>query len=197
MQSLTIIVSFAALFVSACSFLVAVLAYRRDRSKVRAWSRIYWHQQGPGVQYPVMYIRVVNKGRRAISILNLVKTARPHRWWEPLKQVEVPMGSDLREYMEEIHRKSVSHFAAIRLAEDESFEVVFKPKEFPDHFIFTHEDVVAIATRLFVEDVGGKCYSVRNARKHLKELAAGWEQLQELRHSEAAGKDTQPASSGL
>ena len=149
------------------------------------------------MQYPVMYIRVVNKGRRAISILNLVKTARPHRWWEPLKQVEVPMGSDLREYMEEIHRKSVSHFAAIRLAEDESFEVVFKPKEFPDHFIFTHEDVVAIATRLFVEDVGGKCYSVRNARKHLKELAAGWEQLQELRHSEAAGKDTQPASSGL
>ncbi|HEY0682994.1 MAG TPA: hypothetical protein VGD45_11740 [Steroidobacter sp.] len=175
MQQLPLIVSIVALLVSVCSFIVAVFAYRRDSSKIRAWSTLVWHAEGPDTHVPVMHIRVANVGRRPIYILNLVMRAGRSRWSQPLQQlaVEVSARADPVKYIEEVRRRSVAHVAALKLIEGDIYERIFRPEDCPD-FINTHEDPMIKAQRLLVEDVTGICYPVTKSEKHLKQLFSAW-----------------------
>lgn len=175
MQQLPVIVSIVALLVSACGFTVAVFAYRRDNSKIRAWSTLVWHAEGPGMHVPVMRIRVANVGRRPIYILNLVMRAGRSSWSQPLQlpAIEGSVRADPVKYIEEVWRRSVAHVAALKLIEGEIYELLFRPEDCPD-FINTHEDPVIEAQRLLVEDVTGTCYAVTKSEKHLKQLFAAW-----------------------
>lgn len=175
MQQLPVVISIVALLVSACGFTVAVLAYRRDNSKIRAWSTLIWHQEGPELSVPVVHVCIANVGRRPIFVLNLVMKRGGSRWSQPLQHpvVDESARSDPWKYIQEVRRKSVAHAAALKLIEGEIYELLFRPEDRPD-FINTHEDPVIFAQRLLVEDVTGACYAVTESEKHLKRLFAAW-----------------------
>lgn len=175
MQQLPIIISIVALLVSACGFTVAVLAYRRDNSKIRAWSTLVWHEEGPELSVPVMHVRAANVGRRPIFVLNLVMRSGRSNWSQPLQHpvVDESARTDALKYIQEIRRKSVAHVAAVKLIEGDVYELLLRPEDCPD-FINTHEEPVAYAQRLLVEDVTGTCYAVTKSDEHLKQLFAAW-----------------------
>jgi hypothetical protein len=173
-QLLSVIFSTIALFISACSFAVAVFSYRRDRARVRAWSTIVWIEAAPGVKIPNMYLRIANVGRRPVLMLNLVKRSGRTTWRQTLTDpVEhEPDGSPFL-HPDELQRRSVAHRAALRLGEGEVFELIFRPEDCPS-LVLTNEGSFAKASQLFVEEVAGTLHCVRDAGRNLPQLFAAW-----------------------
>jgi hypothetical protein len=96
-------------------------------------------------------------------------------WSQPLQHpvVDESARTDALKYIQEIRRKSVAHVAAVKLIEGDVYELLLRPEDCPD-FINTHEEPVAYAQRLLVEDVTGTCYAVTKSDEHLKQLFAAW-----------------------
>jgi hypothetical protein len=176
MQYITIIVAVVALLLSASSLAVSVLTYRRDRSKVRAWSKILWHENGPEPSTPVMQVRIMNVGRRPIALMHLVKKAGRNAWSRTLMRPQLN-AKDTFEVIQELERTSLAHIAAIKLAEGEVFEHAFRPEDC-DEFIASHLERPTYADILLIEDVAGKRYPVQNSAEHLKEMLAAWKPVE-------------------
>jgi hypothetical protein len=176
MQYVTIIVAVVALLLSASSLAVSILTYRRDRSKVRAWSMIVWRENGPEPSTPVMQVRIMNVGRRPIALMHLVKKAGRDTWSRTLMRPQLN-AKDAFEAIRELERTSLAHIAAIKLAEGEVFEIAFRPEDC-DEFIAVHLERPAYANTLLIEDVVGSRYPVQNSAEHLKEMIAAWKPVE-------------------
>src|SRR6478752_7834524 len=69
LQNLTTIVAVIALLFSFSGLTVSILAYRRDRSRVRAWSSVEWVPNGPETSTVRLRIRIANGGRRPVALM--------------------------------------------------------------------------------------------------------------------------------
>jgi hypothetical protein len=192
-QYVTAIVAVVALVLSAASFTLSVLTYRRDRSKVRAWSMIEWRNTGPETMTPTLRIRILNAGRRPIALMSLVMKSGTHLWFRTLMDPRIPM-NDVVEAMRELERSQLAHVAVIKLAEGEVFEIAFQVEDC-DEFLATHLDgnEYEVAETLLVEDAMGSRYPVRDSEKHLEEMMAAWNAA---RARVAAAKDARAGSKG-
>src|SRR5216683_2763332 len=119
------------------------------------------------METPVLHVRIQNKGRRPILILNLIMRAGRAKWSRYLNQpiMDMPNVRDGQTLIQEIARRHVAQAVAVKLAEDEVFELAFHPEDCRDEFIGTQWDPPAIAEKLLVEDVTGHCYSVRGSKR--------------------------------
>lgn len=166
------VISVIALSVSVCSFVIVLLAYRRDRTNVHAWSTISWWADRSDTGMPIMYVRIVNVGRRPVSMLNLVKVSPDATWSRSLWRAESggkPKVVDVETAVDYMQRRSVAHSAAITLGEGAVYELMFRPDDV-DEFIDDHEYEVRVAISLLIEDVTGKRYPVKNSVKNLQQL---------------------------
>jgi len=169
-----IVISTLALLVAAASFAVALLNYLRDRSKLQASSTIMWENQAGPSPTPAMFIRITNLGRRPVMILNLVKHAGKEKWWRTLQTPQLD-GELTQERLQEFQSKLLAHRVAVKLAEGETLELVFRPTdEDCAEFIFTHGAEALQAEELYVEDVSGKTYAVAGSQKGLATLLRAW-----------------------
>lgn len=179
MPDQTTLLALFALLVSVGSLTLSAVSLLRDRSRVVAWSKIMWHQGGTFEsprEVPVLHVFAMNDGRRPVSLLNLVKRNGKQLWWSGLQEPELSDRSltDAHAFIEELQRNSVAHLSSIRLEEGEIFEKVLKTKDCPS-FISLHGEKPQEASHLYVEDVRGKLYAVRDAKKHLKKLFDAWD----------------------
>ena len=166
----SVVISLLAFAVSVSSFAVSLLAYFRDRSKVRTWSEIIWDTSGIKHRTPFLHVYVVNEGRRPVVMLNLLKRHGASKWWAPIKQPN--LSEDIFEAIKQL-KKSPAQDVAVRLAEGEILEIVFDPDDCPE-FIADHEDPPVEATELQIQDVTGKIYPVKNSASGLKTLFEAW-----------------------
>jgi hypothetical protein len=172
MQLVPVYLSVFALVVAVGSFVVSILNYRRDSGKVLAWSTILHERSGstPESTTLVMRIRILNKGRRPVSILNLVMVADDVRWFTSFKRPDFGKKEiSAEEYFQEIYQRSAAHLLAIRLNEGEAFEVTYRPED-EYEFLHVREDDALLAKELLVEDLSGKIYPVRDSAKHLAQI---------------------------
>jgi hypothetical protein len=88
-------------------------------SGLRASSTIHWHQVGTKMETPVLHVRITNKGRRPILILNLVMRTQRAKWSRYLNQpiMEMPNVRDGQTLIQEIERRHVAQAVAVELAE--------------------------------------------------------------------------------
>jgi hypothetical protein len=171
-QYMSVILPIFALLLSAFSFAVSILTYRRDRSKVHAWSKIEWRENGPEPSTPVMRVRIMNVGRRPIALMHLVKKAGRNIWSRTLMRPQLD-AKDGFEVVRELERTSLAHIAAIKLAEGEVFEIAFRPEDC-EEFVATHLENPAYADTLLIEDVMVNRYPVQGAAEHLKKMMGHW-----------------------
>lgn len=170
MGQLPVYVSILALVVSVSSLILAALAYRRDRSNVRAWSNIVWQQMGPepNETSPMMHVRIVNLGRRPVLVLDLVMKNGRLTWRRSLKEPDFGKKViGVSDVVEMFHNKSAAHEVAVKLNEGEAFELVFREEDKYD-FILTSVDPIVFAEQLFIEDVSGARSPVESSKGHLR-----------------------------
>lgn len=173
MQNLTAIIAIVALLFSASSLTVSVLAYRRDRSKVRALSSIEWKGNGPEPDTMILRVRIINAGRRPMALMSLGKKSGKRVWSRMLRDPELTT-ANVAEIVRELERSRLAHVGSVKLPEGEAYELAFGPDDYYD-FIATHwGDEATYAESLFVEDVMGTQYPVRNSKKHLKSAFKEW-----------------------
>ena len=175
MQNTTIVTALVALLFSASSLAVSVLNYRRDRSKVRAWSTLEWIG-GLDQSGPVLRVRIVNEGRRPVALMSLVKKKGQAIWWRSLIRPKLST-TDAFKAIVEIERSRLAHVAALKLGEGEAFELEFRPGD-SDEFLALHLEVPEYAEMLLIEDVAGKRYPVLNSAKDLKEALTEWRRIE-------------------
>src|SRR5262245_5425474 len=140
MQAVSIFVSLVALLISMCSLGVAVLSYRRDRSKLRAWSRIEHHEYRP--EDPLaMRVRILNVGRRPIALMYLVKKAGPHTWSRALIRPETGevLEVDVDQAVRQIELNALAHRGSLTLAEWQAHDILIRRDDL-DEFVCTHVD---------------------------------------------------------
>lgn len=165
-----------ALLLSIVGLTISILAYHRDRPKVRAWAEIIWHQRGPqpDSSVPMLRIRIVNLGRRPIALLELGLRGKTQLWSTSLKEPEFP---DQQLSPGEIgtifDRHSLAQNSVVRLPEGDILDLVFWPEDCP-FFIFTHSGPIVEAERIYVEDCAGARYRVKNDTKSLRQLFDAW-----------------------
>jgi hypothetical protein len=163
-------ISLLAFAVSIASLTVSLFSYLRDRSKLRVWSNIVWQFNGSEPETPVMHVFIANTGRRPVVILNFVKRAGRRKWWRTIQRpmLDVDVINSI-EQIQELKKKSLAQHAAIKLGEGEIFELTFHSDNLQE-FIATHDDDPIEATNIQIEDVTGKLYSVKDAKKNLVSL---------------------------
>lgn len=174
MLSMSDIVPIVALVLSVVGLAISILNYHRDRPKIRAWADIIWHAQGktPDSRTPMLRVRIVNKGRRPIVLLNLVLKADGGTWGLQLKPPEFPnQEHSVSEALSILDRHALAQNSGVRLLEGDVMDIHYWPK---DQFKFMHidSDFAVEAERMYVEDFAGTRYRVRNDRKHLETLLA-------------------------
>lgn len=174
MTEVPVAISLLAFAVSVASLTISLFAYLRDRSKLRVWSTIGWQFNGPEPQTPVMHIRIANVGRRAVLVLNLVKSAGKSKWWRSIQQPDFGRKViSTAEQIQELKEKWLAHHVAVKLGEGEILELSFQPEDCHE-FIGTHKAPPIWATSLQIEDVSGRLYSVRDSAKNLAILVQAW-----------------------
>lgn len=133
-----------------------------------------WENQGAESPTPAMFVRITNVGRRPVMILNLVKCAGKEKWWRALQAPQVE-GELTNERFQEFQSKLLAHHAAVKLAEGETLELVFRPNDNDcAEFIFTHGEEPAEAQELYVEDVSGNAYVIKGSQEGLSTLLKAW-----------------------
>ena len=178
MPDLSILISLLAFFVSVSSLSISALSFFRDRNRLVTWSSVQWSKEGPfdaPKDKPVLHILILNAGRRPISITNLVKRSGRSVWSRSVKRdIDGSNPSDdLHTYIDELRRNAVAHISSIRLNEGEIYEMVFQTSDSPEFFA-THTEQPLEARTLYIEDVQGKRYQVRDSGKNLKILISAW-----------------------
>ena len=178
MVDVSIVIASLALLVAVLSFVVSVFTYVRDRSRVAAWSEVISYidplidplteQQK---RYPVLHVSVMNVGRRPRQVRSLVMRSGKCTWSTSLKELEASTNpnEDLQGFVDEINRNRVAHISSVRLNEGEIFERTFQVQECT-RFMNFQEDPFVEAEDLYIQDVQGKRYKVRESRKNLKQM---------------------------
>lgn len=195
MQNFTTIIAIIALLFSFSGLTVSILAYRRDRSRVRAWSSVEWVPNGPETATVRLRIRIANGGRRPVALMFLVRKSGKHLWWQTLQKAE-PTATSAADLVRELERNQLAHVGSVRLSEGDAFEMVFGPDD-DDEFVALHWNDVTYAESLLVEDVMGNRYPVRGSARHLKEAFREWSKPQpELDWSPGALPSLPPEGGG-
>lgn len=182
MDLVPIALSIAALVISIASFILSILAHRRDSGKVHAWSTILWEEVGKldenseerKLDIHIMKIRIRNGGRRPVSVLNLVMESEDgSKWFRSFQRPKFDKESiSIDEFVQEVHQRSAAHLLAVRLDEDQAFEAIYRSEENFSFLSLRHEPP-AWAKRLYVEDLSGKLYPVKDSVNNLDIFLGG------------------------
>jgi hypothetical protein len=164
----------ATLVIALIALVLSVLNYYKDRSNIQAWAGIIWHQRGSDLvsETPRLRLRIVNLGRRPANLTHLVMKNSAGQWMKPLtdpsSESMTPLEFD--EAIRVLERHSLIQNSALKLSEGDAQDVNFWPEDAQHVFMDWHHDSVSTATSLYVEDVSGKKYRVKNDVKCLKEI---------------------------
>lgn len=160
--------------ISVIGLVLSVLNYRRDRSDIKVWSEIQWHQRGKEVDAltPCCCVRIANLGRRPAVLLNLVMQNSSGQWMRALK---APAGVStillkVDEALRLLDNHALAQNSAVRLLEGDVLDLVFWTEDAQFTFIDWHQDSASVATSLYIEDVAGKRIRVRNDARCLNEM---------------------------
>ena len=175
MQHITTLSALVALLLSAASLSVSILNYRRDRVKVRAWSRLIWADHA-GQGGPLLRIRIINEGRRAIALVSLVRKAKHNVWWQPLLPIRLET-SDAFKAQKELERLQLAPVTTVKLCEGEAFEMFFQAGD-SNEFFAIHQELFIYAQTLLIEDLSANRYPVRGSRESIAEAIREWKQIE-------------------
>lgn len=161
--------SIVASILSAGSFGFTAYSILRDRGRVLAVSEIFQDNSRSLKPGPSMLIRVVNSGRRPVSLARLVRKCSQGEWSSFL--TTPPLKTDDKGVLIEVPRTEefVAQNTAVRLLEGDVFELIIHHDDFSELYGFFDEEI-RTATDLYFEDVLGRRYRVRKAAKNLKIL---------------------------
>jgi len=170
-NEIPLIVSIFAAIISGLSLVISFYSVRRDRAQVHARSEVFYDKTRTLEPEPRMRVRIINAGRRPIIITQFVIISDQGNWFTSLRVLE---GSELQEAIIEgrpLIEKFVAQNTSIRLSEGEVFEIIIHHDD--DRILYDFfEDDQREAQDLQVEDVLGRRYRVKDAKKSFSKLKA-------------------------
>lgn len=170
-NEISLIVSIFAAVISGLSLAISFHNVRRDRAQVYARSEIFYDSTRSLEPEPSMRVRIINAGRRPITITQFIIISDQGNWFTPLRTLG---GKELQEATTEgrpLIERFVSQNTSIRLSEGEIFEMIIHHDDDRILYDFFEEDQRE-AQDLQIEDVLGRKYKVKNAKKSFSKLKA-------------------------
>jgi hypothetical protein len=165
------VTSIIALTISAFSAALTVFSHLRDRPRIIAWSEVvYDRSKDPENPPPCFYLKIVNAGRRPIIITSIEKKSKETSWTNGI--VEADLGREIFTHITEEDWKkmcSTEHSSKV-LKESEFFEAAYEGDDFLAQICDFSGDKFSKADRLFVIDIFGRSYPVRNSKKHITQM---------------------------
>jgi hypothetical protein len=161
MTNLPVTISIIAILLSSISLILSGYSIFRDRSKIKSWSYLFYDY----VDKPSLRMIFVNKGRRPIYLKHISYKFNSGTTQSPFNNP----GVSTNENNELIDIKPMlAHKSCIRLTEGETYEEIIKFDSWY-RIINTQGDHVEYANSIWVEDVEGKKYKIKNAIKMYNE----------------------------
>ena len=170
------LIAWSALIISILSLLVNFYRIYRDRGKIKAWSKIVYHQnhQTENLQRePVIHLYVVNIGLRPIILTDLCMTKKKYGvscYALNPKDIGEVDNSNILDAISKFEDSLLAHKSNIKLDDGDIYEMQIKHTDYHLYMIESDEDYT-IANKMFFTDILDKRIRIKDGEKSLKILA--------------------------
>lgn len=178
-MNITNSISIIALFISLISLSFTIFSFLRDRSKIDAWSELYYtFSNDPNDCYktvPNLKIRIANSGRRPIVITSLIKVSSDSGFLTEFiisPKINLSSGNDgTLSNLPKIEDFSVQNTSVV-LNEGQAFELFIRHNDgIQELTIVNHKDGEYYdVEKLYIEDVLKNKIYIKNSKENIKKF---------------------------
>lgn len=171
-----LVIAIISLLVAAASLSVTFLNFLRDRGKVKCWSEIWWLQNAPDQEEPILRVGVVNCGRRPVVVKGFVIQGGGGKWYQSMSEPTFKNEpEDSPQFVfDKLRRHTLAQSASVRLSEAEPFEREFRVDDWVSNFVSLQQDDVFEAEVMTIAGVDGRHYEIKDIGKNLATLQKAW-----------------------
>ena len=170
-----LLISIIAVSISAISAAFTIFNIYRDRARVISWSEVvYDMSQDPDDPPPVLYIKIVNTGRRPIILTSVKKVAKNSTWGTPLrypdyKQLDITVSDAIKDPETRRSVFSIKNTSVV-LKESEYFEVSYGIDDFQHEVRNIFNDEFHEADNMYIENIVGSKIKIKDIKKNIQAM---------------------------